>query len=184
MFAIVFLICIPHLLAQPADPSQKPSTYRPSNYPSNEPTTKNRPTYLPSPRPSDQPSSTPTRSPSLKLCDLAGRDYRYIENFVEDFRVIEITGCPNHPPTLVPTTGYWPTKNETTFHIPIVPYLQGPDGTKAILNDYNGTIGVMFSGAMLRSPYAGEEYGYVQNYDNSITGVNKTVPLSKKIPLS
>jgi hypothetical protein len=99
-------------------------------------------------------------------CATDGSDYLYTETISDDgnTRVITTNYCPNHPYSdLNPNT---PIKSESTITVPAKPQYTG---TIADLSEQGGSVGILFNGAMIFSPYGGAKYGQSSDYDSSAT---------------
>ena len=83
-----------------------------------------------------------------------------------DTREITYNGCPNHPITNAvcdnPNKAY---EKSTKYKIPLYPEYMTSSSTA--LNEVGGAIGVTFGGEAVYSPYGGQQYGKVTDYDSS-----------------
>ena len=100
----------------------------------------------------------------------AGTSYSYAESVSSTTRTITTNHCPNHP--YFNTNPNYAVSTSTTITVPVKPQLKGSsaasdtgaidqtpttsEGTAQVaLGAAGGSIGVLFSGAMLYSPYGG-----------------------------
>ena len=101
-------------------------------------------------------------------CASDGSDYKYTESISSDglTRTIVTTYCPNHPfKNLNPNK---PIKSERTITVPAKPKYAG-DSAVTDLSEQGGSVGILFNGAMIYSPYGGTKYGKSTDYDSSAT---------------
>lgn len=101
-------------------------------------------------------------SASAAQCSTDGSEYTYSEEIKGQTREITVTFCPNHPWKNINPNH--PVPSWTTYKVPAYPvyYSSGKD-----LSARGGNVGVLFSGAMIFSPYGGSKYGTVTSYTNS-----------------
>ena len=100
----------------------------------------------------------------------AGTSYSYTEAVSSKIRTITTNHCPNHP--YYNTNPNYAVSTSTTITVPAKPQLKGSSTTsdtgaldqtpttgegsaEAALGAQGGSTGVLFSGAMLYSPYGG-----------------------------
>lgn len=111
------------------------------------------------------------RTQAIEYCALDGsdHDYREVINRVTDSditstaRFVTTNHCPNHA-----TTQLNPNRAVKAEHYYIYPaYPMYEPERKVSLTDVGGAIGVLFSGAMLFSGYAGSAVGEMVDYETS-----------------
>lgn len=119
---------------------------------------------------SDESTTSPTSSDGGttadgQACATDGSDYSYTESVSSDglTRTIVTTYCPNHP--VKQLNPNYAIKQTSTITVPAQPQYVG-EGT-ADLTAQGGSVGVLYNGAMLFSPYGGDKYGTVTEYANS-----------------
>ena len=98
-------------------------------------------------------------------CAEDGSDYMYTEMISGDSRIITTTFCPNHAWQNVNPN--YPVKAETRYTVPAHPRYDTVKAQFTSLTGRGGPVGVLYSGAMLFSPFGGPEHGDVTGYGNS-----------------
>ena len=100
-------------------------------------------------------------------CAADGSNYKYVEEVSKSTRTVVTQWCPNHyfdDGNLNPNAAF--SKGDATLTMPASPMLES--SATDDVTDQGGGVGVLFNGAMLYSPYAGEKFP-LTGYETSAT---------------